>query len=41
MTLFSEAARGEEGERFRRALHRVFAGEPDRRTLELLGGGID
>ncbi len=40
MTLFSAAADGEEGERFRRALQRFFAGEPDRRTLELLGGGI-
>lgn len=38
MTLFSEAA-GEEGERFRCALQRFFAGEPDQRTLELVGGG--
>jgi len=41
MTLFSEAADGEEGERFRLALQRFFAGEPDQCTLELLGGGID
>jgi uncharacterized protein (DUF1810 family) len=41
MTLFSEAAGEEEGERFRLAVQRFFAGEPDRRTLELLGGGID
>jgi uncharacterized protein (DUF1810 family) len=40
MTLFNEAA-GEADERFRLALQRFFAGEPDQRTLELLGGGID
>lgn len=40
MTLFSAAADGEEGERFRLALQRFFAGEADPRTLELLGGGI-
>jgi uncharacterized protein (DUF1810 family) len=40
MTLFDKAA-GEEGERFRLALERFFAGEPDPLTLELLGGGID
>lgn len=40
MTLFSGAADGEEGERFRLALQRFFAGEADPRTLELLGGGI-
>ena len=38
MTLFSEAA-VEEGERFRLALERFFAGEPDQLTLELIGGG--
>lgn len=41
MTLFSEAAGEEDGERFRLAVQRFFAGERDRRTLELLGGGID
>ncbi|MGJ7042200.1 uncharacterized protein (DUF1810 family) [Shinella sp. BE166] len=41
MTLFSEVAGGEDGERFRRALQRFFAGEPDSRTLDLLSGGID
>lgn len=40
MTLFSAAA-GAAGERFRLALQRFFAGEPDPRTLDLLGGGID
>jgi uncharacterized protein (DUF1810 family) len=40
MTLFHEAA-GDLDERFRLALQRFFAGEPDRLTLELLGGGID
>ncbi|MBA3038731.1 MAG: DUF1810 family protein [Rhizobiales bacterium] len=40
MTPFSKAA-GEEGERFRLALERFFAGEPDPVTPELLGGGID
>ena len=39
MTLFSQAG-GKEGERFRRALHRFFAGEPDRRTLELMDSEI-
>ncbi|MDK1492445.1 DUF1810 domain-containing protein [Sinorhizobium sp. 7-81] len=38
MTLFSEAA-AEDGEGFRLALERFFAGEPDHRTLELIGGG--
>lgn len=38
MTLFGEAAM-EEGERFRLALERFFAGEPDRLTLELIAGG--
>lgn len=38
LTLFNEAA-AEEGEVFRRALDRFFAGEPDPRTLELVGGG--
>ena len=38
MTLFGEAP-VEEGERFRLALERFFAGEPDHRTLELIGGG--
>lgn len=38
MTLFNEAA-VEDEERFRLALERFFAGEPDRRTLELIGGG--
>lgn len=38
MTLFNEAA-VENEERFRLALERFFAGEPDRRTLELIGGG--
>ncbi len=36
MTLFNEAA-GAAEEKFRLALQRFFAGEPDRRTLELLG----
>lgn len=36
MTLFSEAA-GQEGERFRLALERFYAGEPDRLTLEAIG----
>jgi uncharacterized protein (DUF1810 family) len=40
MTLFNEAA-GATEDRFRLALQRFFAGEPDPRTLELLGGGID
>ncbi|WP_411036008.1 DUF1810 domain-containing protein [Shinella sp. BYT-45] len=40
MTLFNEAA-GEAEEKFQLALQHFFAGEPDRRTLELLGGGID
>jgi uncharacterized protein (DUF1810 family) len=40
MTLFGEAA-GATDDRFRLALQRFFAGEPDRRTLELLGGGIE
>lgn len=35
MTLFGEAA-GNEGERFRLALQRFFAGERDRHTLELI-----
>lgn len=38
MTLFGEAA-VEDEERFRLALERFFAGEPDHRTLELIGGG--
>lgn len=38
MTLFGEAA-VEDGERFRLALERLSAGEPDRRILELIGGG--
>jgi uncharacterized protein (DUF1810 family) len=37
MTLFSEAA-GEEGTRFQLALTRFFDGEPDRLTLEIIGG---
>lgn len=41
MTLFSAASDGEESEPFRLALQRFFSGEPDPRTLELLGGGID
>lgn len=40
MTLFNEAA-GEAEKNFQLALQHFFAGEPDRRTLELLGGGID
>ncbi len=40
MTLFNEAA-GATEDRFRLALQRFFAGNPDPRTLELLGGGID
>lgn len=36
MTLFSEAA-GQEEERFRLALERFYAGEPDRLTLEAIG----
>jgi len=40
MTLFNAAA-GTTKNRFRRALQRFFAGEPDPRTLQLLGGGID
>jgi len=40
MTLFNEAA-GATEDRFRLALQRFFAGHPDPRTLELLGGGID
>ncbi|GEM_PF-6425744 len=40
MTLFNEAAGAAEG-RFRLAFRRFFTGEPDPRTLELLGGGID
>jgi uncharacterized protein (DUF1810 family) len=39
MTLFNETA-GAAEDRFRLALQRFFAGEPDPRTLELLGGGI-
>jgi uncharacterized protein (DUF1810 family) len=39
MTLFNEAA-GATQDRFWHALQRFFAGEPDRRTLELIGGGI-
>jgi uncharacterized protein (DUF1810 family) len=39
MTLFNEAA-GATEQRFRLALQRFFAGEPDPRTLKLLGGGI-
>jgi len=39
MTLFNEAASATQ-DRFWRALQRFFAGEPDRRTLELIGGGI-
>ena len=39
MTLFNEAA-GTTEDRFRLALQRFFAGEPDPRTLELLGEGI-
>ncbi|MCW5708102.1 DUF1810 domain-containing protein (plasmid) [Shinella yambaruensis] len=35
MTLFGEAA-GAEGQRFRLALERFFAGEPDPHTLELM-----
>ncbi|WP_276122066.1 DUF1810 domain-containing protein [Pararhizobium qamdonense] len=38
MTLFNEAA-VENEERFRLTLERFFVGEPDRRTLELIGGG--
>jgi len=38
MTLFDEAAGGRE-RRFRLALERFFAGEPDRHTLELLRDG--
>ncbi|RVK21790.1 hypothetical protein CN165_07380 [Sinorhizobium medicae] len=38
MTLFSEAA-AEDGERFRLALERFFADEPDHRSFELIGGG--
>jgi len=40
MTLFNEAA-GATEDRFRLALQRFFAGKPDPRTFELLGGGID
>jgi uncharacterized protein (DUF1810 family) len=40
MTLFTEAA-GTTEDRFRLALQRFFAGKPDPRTLELLGGGIE
>ena len=38
MTLFNEAA-GEDGARFELALDRFFAGERDRLTLEIIGGG--
>lgn len=38
MTLFSEAA-AEEGERYRVALERFYAGEPDQLTLEHIGAG--
>lgn len=38
LTLFSEAAK-ENGERFRVALKRFFAGEPDQLSLEYIGDG--
>ena len=40
MILFNEVVGATKG-RFRLALQRFFAGEPNPRTLELPGGGID